>query len=93
MVQDLLLGEIARQLCGLGVCLAKENSNPLPICTQPEARKLERCITKVKARNVQAECKPGGTGSKICPNPFAVCRAALGCRLGGEPRYERRLTR
>jgi len=57
-------------------------ANPLPVCTKPQAKKLESCTLKVKARNVEHGCKPEGTGSKECPNPFAVCRASIGCRFG-----------
>ena len=53
-----------------------------PICTPPQAKKLESCILDIKARNVEVGCKPEGTGSKKCPKVFAVCSASIGCRNG-----------
>ena len=57
-------------------------SRTLPVCTAAKAKKLERCIVKVKSRNVAAGCKSEGTGSKECPVPWAVCQSSIGCRLG-----------
>jgi len=54
----------------------------LPICTRTEAKKLERCILDVKAKITET----GYQG-----NPFAICRASLGCRLGGSRKYERKV--
>jgi len=39
--------------------------------------KLERCIVKIKRKNIEKGCLPEGSGSKRCPNPFAVCRASV----------------
>ena len=54
----------------------------LPICTRTEAKKLERCILDVKAKIKE-------TGYR--GNPFAICRSALKCRLGGSKKYERKI--
>ena len=72
--------------------LAASACSKLPICSPAQARKLENCILDVKAK-LPARCKPywskppkkqpGG-----CYSPFSVCRASLGCRLGGAKKYE-----
>ena len=88
--QDPILAEVASQICSSGICLAKRSK--LPICSPAQARKLENCILDIKAK-LPAKCKPywskppkkqpGG-----CYSPFSVCRASLGCRLGGAKKYE-----
>jgi hypothetical protein len=69
--------------------------NPLPICSPSEAKALERCIIKVKAKQPKY-CekewhKPPEEMREGCYNPFAICRASVGCRLGGMPKYEERI--
>ncbi|MDP2729563.1 MAG: hypothetical protein Q8O55_03660 [Dehalococcoidales bacterium] len=56
-----------------GVTMSDSKSN-LPVCTVTEAKKLERCIVKVK--------KKGGA------NPFAVCKVSVGCRKAGSQMSE-----
>jgi hypothetical protein len=77
--QDPILAEIASQICTVGLC---NPDSEKPICSSNELKKLERCITKVKARNVEAGYPPEGTGSRKAPNPWAVCSTAIGCRPG-----------
>ena len=48
----------------------------LPVCTGSQAKKLERCIIKVKE-------KISETGYRS--NPYAICRASIGCKPGGVP--------
>jgi len=79
---DPLLNTIHAELCpGIIPCLAKGKPK-LPVCNAEESKRLEDCILDIKDRNREAGCKPEGTGSKRCPNPFAVCRASIGCRFG-----------
>jgi hypothetical protein len=93
---DPLLAEIASQLCSGRVCFARsDKTDRLPICSPSEAKALERCITKVKAKQPKY-CekewhKPPEEMRKGCYNPWAVCRASVGCRLGGMPKYEKRI--
>jgi len=63
---DPLLAEIARELCGIGMCLAYEGKKTLPVCSIAKGKKLERCILKVKK-----------SGSEV--NPFVVCQSMIGC--------------
>jgi hypothetical protein len=75
----------------------EKHSNPvaLPICSPSEAKALERCITRVKAKQPKY-CekewhKPPEKMREGCYNPWAVCRASVGCRLGGTEEYERKV--
>ena len=80
---DPLLAEITKQICSTGICFAEsKEKSKLPICTASQAKDRESCILKVKERNVEAGCRPEGTGSKKCPSAFAVCTASVGCRPG-----------
>ena len=80
---DPILAEVARQVCSTGMCFAKPGKKSrLPICTASQAKDRKSCILKVKERNVEAGCRPEGTGSKKCPSAFAVCTASVGCRPG-----------
>jgi len=83
-MDDPILATIATQICGPGcaVGLALRPRSTKPICTATQKESLERCIVKVKARNVAAGCKPEGTGSRKCPSAFAVCSTSLRCRPG-----------
>jgi hypothetical protein len=78
------------------VCFARgDKTDRLPICSPSEAKALERCITKVKAKQPKY-CekewhKPPEEMRKGCYNPWAICRASVGCRLGGMPKYEERI--
>jgi hypothetical protein len=93
---DPLLTEIASQLCTGGICFARgDETDRLPICSPSEAKALERCITRVKAKQPKY-CekewhKPPEEMREGCYNPFAICRASVGCRLGGVPKYEKRI--
>ena len=84
---DPILAEITRQICSTGICLAEpKKRSKLPICTASEKKKLESCILAVKAK-LPAKCepywsKPANKQPEDCVNPWAVCRASLGCRLG-----------
>jgi hypothetical protein len=53
------------------------------VCTPSQAGKREDCIMDLKETNREKGCKAEGTGSKRCPNVFAVCSAAINCRPGG----------
>ena len=75
---DPLLAEIVSQICNTGACFARDDK--LPVCSGTEKKARESCIRQLKARNIEAGCKPEGTGSKKCPNVFAVCQTALKCR-------------
>ncbi|MDP2730129.1 MAG: HNH endonuclease [Dehalococcoidales bacterium] len=55
------------------VTMEKSKSN-LPVCTTTEAKKVERCIVRVKTK--------GGA------NPFAVCMVKVGCRKDGSQMSE-----
>jgi hypothetical protein len=94
---DPLLTEIASQLCTGGVCFARsDKTDRLPICSPSEAEALERCIIKVKAKQPKY-CekewhKPPEEMRKGCYNPWATCRASVGCRLGGTEEYEERIS-
>ena len=62
------------------------NTSKLPICSAPEKKKVEQCILDVKAK-LPSKCEPYWSKSASkqpddCVNPWAVCRASLGCRLG-----------
>jgi len=82
---DSLLAEIASQICTSGACFARgDKKAKLPICSPAQKEAREHCILAVKERNIEAGCKPEGTGSKKCPSAFAVCTASIGCRLGRE---------
>ena len=66
--------------------LARRHSKNLPLCSPPDAQKLESCILDVKAK-LPAKCephwsKPQNKQPEGCYNPFSVCRASLKCRLG-----------
>jgi hypothetical protein len=52
------------------------------ICTPSQAEKREDCIMDMKERNRETGCKVEGTGSKKCPNVFAICNTAISCRPG-----------
>ena len=87
VAQDPLLAEITKQVCSTGACFAK-GSNPkkLSICSASEKKKLEWCILDVKAK-LPSKCEPYWSKSASkqpddCVNPWAVCRASLGCRPG-----------
>jgi DNA adenine methylase len=74
---------------------AQEQKNPLPICSPSEAKALERCIAKVKAKQPKY-CEKEWHKSpeemrEGCYNPYSVCRASVGCRLGGTEEYERKV--
>jgi hypothetical protein len=57
-----------------GVRFARgDKTDRLSICSPSEARKLERCILDVKKKIKE-------TGYK--GNPYAICRASVGCRFG-----------
>lgn len=80
---DPLLAEIASQICQTGACFARgDKKGKLPVCSPAQREARERCLLAVKERNVEAGCKPEGTGSKKCPSAFAVCTTSIGCRLG-----------
>ena len=83
MKQDPILAETTRQICSTGVCFAK-SPELLPICSPIRARKLDRCIKKVEKRNIEGGFPKEGLGTKEAPIPYAVCRSALKCRLGGK---------
>jgi len=84
---DPLLAEITRQVCSTGICLAESRKkSKLPICSAPEKKKVEQCILDVKAK-LPNKCEPYWSKSASkqpddCVNPWAVCRASLGCRPG-----------
>ena len=83
LAQDPILAEITRQVCSTGICLGEpKKKSKLPICTASQKKARGNCIIKIKERNVEADCRPEGTGSKKCPSAFAVCTASLGCRPG-----------
>lgn|GEM_PF-489398 len=85
MHQDDSFGKVAMQICPL--CLVEregtETKSKLPVCSAGRQEKLEDCILEVKAHNIKEGCcKPEGNGSPKCPNAFAVCQDAVGCRAG-----------
>jgi len=82
LAQDPILAEITKQLCSTGVCFAKPKKGEFPVCSPSRAEARESCIREVKERNIEAGCRPEGTGSKKCPSAFAVCTASVGCRPG-----------
>lgn len=47
------------------------------------ADKLDRCVTSVQERNVEAGCPEEGRGTAECPNAFAVCRASISVPVCG----------
>jgi DNA adenine methylase len=74
----------------------ENKENVLPICSPSEAEALERCIAKVKAKQPK-HCekewhKPPEEMREGCYNPYSVCRASVGCRLGGTEEYERKIS-
>lgn len=50
-------------------------------CSPSQAAKRERCIIDLKAKNRAKGCRPEGTGSRLCPNPFAICSRAVSCAV------------
>jgi hypothetical protein len=82
MAIDPILDEVASQICSSGICLGAKGKGRLPICSAEQARKLEDCILDVKEKIKE-------TGYK--GNPYAICRANLGCRRGGSRKYEARV--
>jgi len=73
-MSDPILAEVTSQICSTGICLAgAKKKSKLPICTVSQAKALRRCAEDVKAKIKE-------TGYK--GNPFAICRASLGCRPG-----------
>ena len=87
MKQDPILAEIAKQICGGGLCaFANPESEEKPVCTSKELKTLERCIQQVKDKQPK-RCKkewqkPVKEMAKGCYNPWAVCTEAVGCRVG-----------
>ncbi len=80
---DPLLKTIHAELCpGVIPCLLTDRKPKLPVCNAEEGKRLEDCILDVKESNRETGCKEGARSSKHCPNPFAVCRSSIGCRLG-----------
>lgn len=93
-MSDPILTEVISQICSTGICLAEHKKDKLPICTPARTKKLEKCIVDVKAK-LPEMCKPHwskppGKQPEGCVNPWAVCRAAIGCRLGGSKEYEKK---
>jgi len=74
----------------------KSKSN-LPVCTVEQRGKREHLILKLKQKNIDAGCPtPEGTGSKKCPNVFAISTKVVACRPGStklsEPRDTIKIT-
>ena len=92
LAQDPILAEITKQLCSTGVCFASPKKGKLTICSPSQAEALRRCSEDVKAK-LPSKCKPYWSKPPAkqpegCYNAFSVCRASLGCRLGGGKKYE-----
>ncbi len=55
----------------------------LPVCSSAQMEKRERLIQVLKARNKATGCdRIEGSGTKKCPNVFAVATSRIGCRPG-----------
>ncbi len=85
---DPLLASIGRTI-GVG-CMASQDKpvkSKKPVCDGIQKTKRESCIIDIKAK-LPSGCtsknwnKKPGEKPENCVNPFAVCTAAVGCRIG-----------
>jgi hypothetical protein len=66
-----------------GYCKLELHQDKTTVCTPAQKKRRERCIKHIKAANTARRCsRPEGTGTKRCPNVFAVCNKSIGCRIG-----------